>query len=243
MIVFSVLLGLVLTNVQAEEKYDRFEKIQNVTLQTGKEGSQRHFRAFTKMDVPLATESALEELLDFETSCNNDLAHKRNHLTRDHHCKRFDRDVIENIVIKKLKTPDSMETDEVRRLLVGRRIYNRGEYSYYELVRVFKKPDGYRVTLELLKDKAAREFLDPKLKFDYFFHQKNTEYILTKKSDSVSELKLITEASTRNWFLNKAFSVGQVFQGLVTETGDVIGRFTSEAQKSDTKRSFASKRK
>lgn len=243
MIVFSVLLGLILINAEAEEKYDRFEKIQNVTLQTGKEGSERHFRAFTKMELPFTTEAALEELLDFESSCNNDLSHKREHLSKDHHCKRFDRDVIENVVIKKIKNAKGLEAEEVTRFLVGRRVYNRGDYSYYELVRVFKKPQGYRVTLELLKDKAARDYLNPKLKFDYFFHQKNTEYLLSKKSDSQTELKLITEASTRNWFLNKAFSVGQVFQGLVTETSDVLGRFTTEAKRADSKRSFASKRK
>ncbi len=243
MLVLSVLLGLTVLTVQAEEKYDRFEKIQNVTLQTGKEGSQRHFRAFTKVDIPLSTEEALAELLDFESSCNNDLAHKREHLTRDHHCKRFDRDVVENIVIHKLKNPSELDKDEVRRLIVGRRVYNRGAYGYYELVRVFKRPEGYRVTLELLKDRDARKYINPGIEFDYFFHQKNTEYILTKKSEKSLELKLITEASTRNWFLNKAFSVGQVFQGLVTETSDLLGRFQSGQRPTETKRAFASKRK
>jgi hypothetical protein len=243
MLVFSVLFCLFLSSAQAEEKYDRFEKIQNITLQTGKEGSQRHFRAFTKAELPLPTDSVLEELLDFRQSCNNDLAHKRQYLTPDHHCKRFDRDVIENIVLNEINVDRPFEEGELKRLIVGRRVYNRGEYGYYELVRVFKRPDGYRVTLELLKDKTARQLVEPKIKFDYFFHQKNTEYILSTKADSKTELKLITEASTRNWFLNKAFSVGQVFQGLVTETSDLLARFHSEPMKSDSNRSFASKQK
>lgn len=243
MLVLSMLLGLTFLNAAAEEKYDRFEKIHNVSLQTGKEGSQRHFRAFTKAELSQEADSVLEELLNFETSCNNDLAHKRQVLAKDHHCKRFDRDVVENIILKQLKDVRPLARDELKRFIVERRVYNRGEYGYYELVRVFKRPDGYRVTLELLKDKAAREYVEPKISFEYFFHQKNTEYILSKKAEGMTELKLITEASTRNWFLNKAFSVGQVFQGLVTETSDLLGRFNSIPMRADTQRSFASKRK
>lgn len=242
MLIYSVLFGLTLLTAQAEEKYDRFEKIQNVTLQTGKEGSQRHFRAFTKVDLPNEADKVLAELLDFESSCNNDLSHKREVLKQDHVCTRFDRDVIENTVFKTLKN-SALEKDETQRLIVQRRVYNRGDYGYYELVRVFKKADGYRVTLEILKDKLARKYIEPKIEFDYFFHQKNSEFILTQKTNSTTELKLITEASTRNWFLNKAFSVGQVFQGLVTETTDLLGRFERRDVTSPTKRSFASKRK
>lgn len=241
MFIYSLILGLTVLSAQAEEKYDRFEKIQNVTLQTGKEGSQRHFRAFTKIDLPKDAESVLADILDFESSCNNDFAHKREILQRDHHCKRFDRDVIENKVIGKLKD-SSLKKDEVRRFIVQRRVYNRGEYGYYELVRVFKKADGYRVTLELLKGNAVHQYLEPQIEFDYFFHQKNSDFILTQKSETSTELKLITEASTRNWFLNKAFSVGQVFQGLVTETSDLLGRF-QDTEHSPAKRSLASKRK
>lgn len=243
MLVFSVLLGLTITAASAMEKYDRFEKIQNVSLQTGKDGSERHFRSFTKEVIPRSAEQVLGDLLSFEKSCNNELAGKRKQLSEDFDCANFDRDVIENVVHTELKSNAPLAAGELRRLVVGRRVYNRGEYGYYELVRVFKTETGYRVTLELLKDKKAREYVTPEIAFDYFFHRKHTEYVLSRSGEHSSELKLITEASTRNWFLNKAFSVGQVFQGLVTDSGDLFGRFLPERSSSEMARALASERK
>lgn len=223
-------------SVHAGAHFDRHEKLKGVSLQTGKEGDQRNYRAFTKTTLPYSASMVLNSIINYAEYCNNSLKLKRQFSDQARDCKYHNENIIESMVIKNLKTASAAEPGEVERFVVGRRIYNRGLYGHYELVKISagKNKAGQKthtINQRMLNDSESKTLIEPQIQKDSSYSESTVRFILTEISPTQTELKYIYQASTSHWILNKELSVAQVFSSLVKSANDMVKSISLEAER------------
>lgn len=228
--------------------YDRKEKLKGVFLQTGKDDDLRSYRGSTKRIFPYPSQFVLQSITAVADRCNNNLSEMREFTSTDHVCRYHSDQVIESFVERNLKPGFIADAGEVDRFVVGKRIYDRGTYSFYELVQIFQnKDDAGRVThlvkTRMLSDKESEALITPRFQKSSSFESSEMDFILTDISANETEVRYIHKAATNHWVLNKAFSVGQVFSSLTSTMNATLGNVGSESDRLYRERHPASSKK
>lgn len=215
---FTVFFALVFSLAHASAILDRKENINGIVLESSKEGSLRNYHAHTKKDLPYALKTVSKSILNFADRCNNSHRDMRQFLDKSKNCKYHTENLIEAFEVTDLKSPFT-NTEAEQKRLIGKQIYNRGHYGFYELVEVkaLKNENSQNqivITQKMLNDQEVKALTVAKFPQDSSFKTSMVKYVLTETSATSTRLDYFSDAQTEHWVLNKELSIPQVFSSL-----------------------------
>lgn len=211
--------GLLLSSISSHAmnvQFDRKEKVQGITVESGKNDNVRAYRAHFTHIIPAPIQEVRAGIVNFAEKCNNQHRSRRQWISQDTSCAFSNEWMIETRMERNLK-PHAPLMGETDRYVLSRRGYNRGSYQYQELVREmsYNNGDTIEIRQEMLSETEAGQWLvSAPLPFDHTFDRMNTTYTLKKLSDASTELSYDHRSETTHWLLNKELIVPQVLAGL-----------------------------
>ncbi len=219
----------------AGTKMDKKETINGVHVESGKKDSSRHYRGSVTKTFPYGLASVKASVLNFNQKCNNSYKDRRKFTDKSADCKYHNENLVETIVVKDIKQNGwTKESGEVERYLLGRRVYNRGEFGYYELVRMYEGKNSQdqktiTITQKMLNDKEAKLYTKVSFEKDSAFDEAGSTYVLTEISPNTTILSYEYHAETDHWILNKEVSVPQVFASISKSINDLLKTVDKES--------------
>lgn len=230
-------------NVHAGLTIDKTEELGGVDLKSGKAESVRSYSGSINKQFLYPLEIVKKGITNFSEKCNNGYKSKRQYTSQATDCKYFNEHLVESIVIKDIKPVEAYQGTE--HYLVGRQVYNRGSYGYYELVQIKsgmndKKQKFITISLKMLEDSEVKNFTEPKFNKDSAFDHSSSLYTLTEIGPTETQMTYEYQADTDHWILNKEISVPQVFASISKSINDLMK--TIETESSLQKRELASHR-
>lgn len=223
------------TTVSAGAKMDKKDTINGVFVQSGKNNSTRYYSGSISKIFPYQLGTIRNSIVNFDQKCNNSFKDRRRFTNKSISCKYHNDNLVETMVIKNIKSEGwKKETGEVERYILGRRIYNRGEFGYYELVRIFESKNQQnqktvKIVQTMLSDKEARTYLTPAFERDSAFDKASATFTLTEINSRETDLKYEYSAETEHWVLNKEVSVPQVFSSISKSINDLFKTVDAES--------------
>jgi hypothetical protein len=223
--------------------YYKTEEINGVSLKSGKESAVRTYVGSTEKTYPYPAAIVKKGITNFTDKCNNDYKSKRKFTDEKTDCKYHNDHLVESFVITNLREMDHFKNfSEV--YLVGRQVYNRGSFGYYEMVQVAesvneKKQKTIKITLKMLDDDEVKLFTSPKFSKESAFDASFASFTLTEIAPGQTHMAYEYSAETDHWLLNKEVSVPQVFASISKSINDLVK--TVEAESFVQKRELASK--
>ncbi len=240
----SILLIAVTVSASAfAQTFDKTEELNGVSLKSGKESSIRSYVGSTEKTFPYPAAIVKKGITNFTDKCNNDYKSKRKFTDEKADCKYHNDHLVESFLVTGLREMEHFKSfSEV--YLVGRQVYNRGAFGYYEMVQVAegmneKKQKTITITLKMLDDAEVRLFTTPKFSRDSAFDKSFASFVLTEISPNQTHMAYEYSAETDHWILNKEVSVPQVFASISKSINDLVN--TVEAASAVQKRELASK--
>ncbi len=225
LMIFTALISF---DISAKMKFDRKERQKEVSLATGKEDNLRSYQGTTSRVLNYPILIVRDNVLSFNERCNNAFRKKREYTPIEHDCKYHNENLIESVVYRELRQGTwKKEENEVERFVVGRKIYNRGESGYYELIKVKESMNMLKqrtivIETEMLTNDEARNFVSVKMKKDSPFESAKARYTLTEIAPGKTEFRYLYKAATAHWVLNKELSVPQVFASIRKSINNLV---------------------
>lgn len=211
---------------------DEKDKINTVELRSGKKGDNRYYEGKIKRKFKTTLSSLKDAIMAFDQRCNNEYIEKRELVSKKDKCKYHNANVIENFIHKELKEYKKDE-NEIDRIMISRRIYNREEFSQTDLVKVyeFTKDDKkiIKITMEMLKEKDANKFIKPKVKTNSAFNKAYGVFLLTELSEKEVELEYTYSSRTDHWLINKSIAAGEVFESMSGSLNNLFDNLAKES--------------
>ncbi len=214
---------------------DKKETINGVTVQTGKQDSSRIYQGSITKTFPYKLDTIKKSVMNFHEKCNNSLKERRKFTDKNADCKYHNENLVETLVIKNIKqTGWTKAPGEVERFIMGRLIYNRGSFGYYELVQIFhgknkKNQNTIKIVQTMLDDKATKLYVTPAFDKDSAFETIQCTYTLTELSPTKTKLRYKYSANTEHWILNKEVSIPQVFASISKSINDLVKTVDTES--------------
>ncbi len=233
---FLLCVGWLITiQAFADTKMDKKESINGVSVQTGKHDGTRIYRgSITKM-FPYGIQSVKNSIVNFQDRCNNSFKSRRQYTEKSVSCKYHNENLVETIVVKDIKKSGWVkETNETDRFILGRKVYNRGSFGYYELVTVHEGKDAHNkktvsIRQKMLTDKEAKKYTNPLFNKDSAFDETIGTFTLTEVSPNETTLTYEYSAETEHWILNKEVSIPQVFASISKSINDLVKTVAAES--------------
>lgn len=227
-------------SVHAKNKVDKTQNLYGVSLQSHKVMADRVYKGSIERTYPFPASLVKNGITNFTDKCNNDFKSWRKYTSEEQHCKYHNENIIESFVVNELR-PTHQATGEF--YLVGRRVYNRGNSGYYELVQVRegrndKDQKTITINFKMLNDQEVKAFTSPKFSNDSAFDKSLTTFTLTEISPYQTHMSYEYSAQTDHWLLNKEVSVPQVFASISKSINNLLK--TVEAESNFQKRKLAS---
>jgi hypothetical protein len=205
---------LVLSWAHATEvKFDKHDKLNGVTVESGKKDKTRVYRGYFERKVEANLETVKSSITNFTEKCNDAYKSRREWISKDQQCI--------------FKNENLVETREEKNLLktvpqtyvLSRHGYNRGTFQYQELIQETARKDAnnrnvVEIRQEMLTENEARAWVRDPLKNNSVFDRMTGIFVLTEISVNETEIKYEYRAETTHWLLNKEVSVPQVFASM-----------------------------
>lgn len=243
MLKITSFIALTLSLSAFANSFDKTEELNGVSLKSGKENSVRTYVGSMEKTFPFPLELVKKGITNFTEKCNNDYKGKRKYTDEKVDCKYHNDHLVETFVVKDIRQAEHFKhLSEI--YLVGRQVYNRGSFGYYELVQVShsqndKKQKTTTIMMRMLGDDEVRGFTSPKFSKESAFDNSQATYTLTEVAPNLTHMTYEYSAETDHWLLNKEVSVPQVFASISKSINDLMK--TVEAESSFQKRELASK--
>ena len=231
-----VLSTLFSFETSAKTKYDRKERQKDVSLASGKVDDVRSYHATTTKVLNYPIFTVKDSIMKFGDHCNNAYRKKRELTPVEHDCRYHNENLIESLVVKSLRAGTWMkEENEVERFVVARKVYNRGENGYYELVKIKETANALKqrtivIEQEMLTNDEARNFVSVRFKKDSPLETSKIRYTLTEIAPGKTELRYLYKATTKHWVLNKELSVPQVFASISKSINNLVATIGVESE-------------
>ncbi len=238
LVTFTILFSL----QASASQYDKVQELNGVLLKSLKEESSRIYIGGAEKILRYPLDLVIRGVTNFSDKCNNSHKSKRRYTSQEKECRYHNENLIETFVLADIrKMDDFKEVSEA--YVLGRHVYNRGDYGYYELVTVRntindKGQKTTTITLRMLQDKEARLYITPKFPRESPFKTSLGIFKLTQRGPDETHLSYEYTASTDHWLLNKVIVVPQVFSSISKSINDMIK--TVEEESSWQKRELAS---
>lgn len=225
------------------ETVDKTEQLNGVSLKSSKEKAVRTFNAVTERTFPYPLTLVRKAVTNFTEKCNNAYKEKRKFSPKEVDCKYHNENLVETFIVKDIRQMEYF-AGLSEFYLVGRQVYNRGSFGFYELATVResvneKNQKTVSVVLKMLDDADVRLFTTPKFDKASAFDNSTATYTLTELAPNITSMTYEYTADTDHWLLNKEVSVPQVFASISKSVNDLVK--TVEAESSLQKRELASK--
>src|SRR5690349_21807224 len=121
-------------NAYAAE-YDKTQEFYGVSLKSMKADAVRSYEGSAEKILSYTIDLVKKGVTNFSDKCNNAFRNKRKFTPKTSECRYHNENIVETFVVKDIRQMDYFkEVSEV--YLLGRQIYNRGAYGFYELVTV-----------------------------------------------------------------------------------------------------------
>ncbi len=224
---FTTLLLIFSLNAQAEE-FDKKDNINGVELASGKKDSTRTYQGLASKSIMHPIAIVMKGVTNFAEKCNNAYKDKRKYTNKAIDCKYHNENMVESFVIQDIRKDGwTIVEGEVERFLIGRQVYNRGHFGYYELVQVFhgknkENQQTYKIVLRMLENSEAKAYVEPKFEKESAFDKSSGVFTLTEVGPSETKLTYKYMAETDHWVLNKEMSVPQVFASITKSINDLV---------------------
>lgn len=231
-----ILTTLVSFETSAKTKYDRKERQKDVSLASGKKDNVRSYHATTTKVFNVPMNIVKDSILGFADRCNNAYRKKRELTSSDYDCRYHNENLVESLVVKSLRAGTwTKEENEVERFVVARKVYNRGESGYYELVKIKEstnvlKQKTYVIEQDMLSNDEARNYVSVKFKKETPFETSKIRYTITEIAPGKTELRYIYKGTTTHWVLNKEVSVPQVFAIISKSINNLVSSIGTETE-------------
>lgn len=238
----SVGLLVISFSATAVPSFDKTEELNGVSLMSGKKDSVRSYHGSIEKTLPFPLQIIKNSITNFQDRCNNSYREKREFTDKETNCKYHNENLIESFVLKDINSSEGLKGyNEV--YLVGRKIYNRSMFGYYELVTVQEHENEgkktVQINLRMLNDDEVKTFTTPKISQESVFDKTIGTFLLTEKSSGETVVRYTYSAETDHWLLNKEVSVPQVFASISKSFNDLMESLETDA--SSQKRQLASK--
>lgn len=222
--------------LSARARYDRKERQKDVSLASSKKDDVRSYHAATTKVLNFPIQLVKASIVNFSDRCNNAYRKKREYTPMEYDCRYHNESYIESVILRDLRAGTwAKEDHEVDRFVVARRIYNRGENGYYELVKIKEftnvlKQKTFVIEQDMLSNDQARLFVSVKVKKETPFETSKIRYTLTELAPGKTELRYIYKGTTRHWILNKELSVPQVFASISKSINNLVSTIGHESE-------------
>jgi hypothetical protein len=209
--------GLLLTSHAFALKIDKKEIIKGVQVQTGKEKGLRTYQGSITKTFAYPIDEVKKGITNFSEKCNNSYKDRRKFTDKTFQCKHHNENLIETFVIRDIpQSEEDKKAGEVEKFVLGRRIYNRGDFNHYELVQVIEGKNELnqktlKIVQRMLTDGEVKNYTKPKFERESAFVKMISTYTLTEVSPTQTTLNYDYDSKTEHWLLNKEISVPQVF--------------------------------
>jgi hypothetical protein len=226
---------LIAVQAFAGAKIDKTDKINGVSVQSGKDDSKRVYLGKISQSFPHSIESVKQAIVNFGDKCNNSYKDRRKYTDKNFICKYHNEHLVETQVIRKLKQNGwTKEPGETDRFLLARQVYNRGSFGYYELVRIYETKDAankksIKIVQTMLNDEQTKKYTSPLFEKDSAFDKSSSTFLLTEVSPTETSLSYQYNAETEHWILNKEVSVPQVFASISKSINDLVKTVVTES--------------
>ena len=228
---------LISMQVFAETKMDKAESINGVAVQSGKHDNTRIYRGSITKTFPYGITAVKNSIVNFQDRCNNSLMNRRKYTNKKTPCKYHNENLVETIVVKDInKTGWSKNPNEIERYVLGRQIYNRGSFGYYELVTIHESKNSLNqktvtVIQNMMSNSETKKYAKPLFEKDSAFDETSGTFILTETAPNETTLSYSYFAETEHWILNKEVSVPQVFVSISKSINDLVKTLDIESSK------------
>lgn len=229
--------GLMVTlGAGAATKFDKKDTISGVKVESGKKDSTRLYRGTFSKSFPFAIDAVKNSIVNFQEKCNNKYKDRRQFTDKKADCKYHNDNLVETIVIKDINQTGWTKTEgETERYILGRQVYNRGSFGFYEMVKVVESKNELNqkvltVTQRMLSEKETKVYTKPKFDRDSAFDNTTATFVLTEVSPKETTLAYEYSAETEHWILNKEVSVPQVFSSISKSINDLVQTMDKESQ-------------
>jgi hypothetical protein len=238
MVIYKILMcagWLIALHAFAETKMDKKDSIDGVTVLSGKNASTRIYSGSISKTFPFPLKTVVKSIVNFQEKCNNSYKDRRKFTDKNTDCKYHNDNLVETILVKDIKrTGWTKEHGEVERYLLGRQVYNRGSFGYYELVRVYEGQNAnnqktLKIVQTMMEDKEVKNYTNPSFEKDSAFDHATSTYILTEIGPKETSLDYEYKADTEHWILNKEVSVPQVFSSISKGINDLLKTVDAES--------------
>lgn len=189
-----------------------------VKLISGKKNDKRFYQGNLTRTFDASIDSVLSSILNFEDKCNNKLKKKRKLTSKKKKCIYKNKNLIESKVYDPTKEYKK-EKNEIDRILVVRRIYNRSNFSHVDLVQIYETQNssGQKVITikqHMMSNKEAKKYFDPPVDHESAFGKAIAEYTLTQVDKNKTVFNYYYANETDHWLLNKSVAVDRVFDSM-----------------------------
>lgn len=218
----------------AEAKVDKTDTINGVKVTSGKSDDTRTYSGFITKKFSHSLDSVKSGVVNFSEKCNNSFKDRRKYTDKKADCKYHNEHLVETLVVRDLNSGWTKDANEVDRFILGRQVYNRGSFGYYEMVRVYEAKNAQNqrtVTIiqSMLNDKQVKKYTKPAFEKDSAFDDSMSIFTLTETAPNETTLEYTYQASTEHFILNKEISVPQVFASISKSINDLIKTVDAES--------------
>jgi hypothetical protein len=240
---FSIITLLFSLSAFSQSTFDKTEELFGVDLKSGKTDSTRSYYGSTEKKFPFSLEIVRNNVTNFTDKCNNSYKGKRSFTSTEIDCKYHNEHLIESFVVKDLKPQEDFK-NYTENYLLGRLVYNRGQYGFYDLVQIQegrnqKNQKTVTVNLRMLNTEEVKLMTEPKIEKESAFNKTQATFILTELSPNETQVSYSYSAETSHWLLNKEVAVPQVFASISKSINDLMK--TIDEGSTTQKREIASK--
>lgn len=227
---------MITLGASAAVKFDKNDTISGVKVESGKKDSTRLYRGSFNKTFPFALETVKSSIVNFHEKCNNKYKERRQFTDKNTDCKYHNENIVETIVVKDINQSGWTKSEgEVERYVLGRQVYNRGSFGFYEMVQVIESKNAQNqkvltVTQRMLSDKETTLYTKPKFDRDSAFDKTTATFVLTEVSPNETTLSYEYNAETEHWILNKEISVPQVFSSISKSINDLVMTMDEESK-------------
>lgn len=213
--------------------HDKIETQGPVNLKSGKKNDAREYIGKIEKKLPYSIDLVKKSVTNFTEKCNNKYNHQRKFTPSTFKCKHHNENIIETFKVNEFKkNPELSKFTET--YILGRRIYNRSSYNYYELVTIEEVLDANKlrkitIIARMLSDNEIKNYIRPKFNKESVFDKSKNVFVLTEISPEQTKFEYEYSASTTHWVLNKEVSIPQVFSSLSRSIKDLLKSVEDEA--------------
>jgi hypothetical protein len=234
MVKFLFLLSLInLLQQDSLASSEKIDHVNGVNVKSFKEEEGRVYVGTIKKTLPYNISLVLKSITNFSEKCNNKYKNKRKYTSTENDCKYHNENLIETFFVREIKNKN-ISKNIIDNYLLGRHIYNRGTFGYYELITIReglnqKKQKTVTVASKMLSDDEVKKFTSPQFNRETAFDKTEWRFKLTQLSENETQVFYKYTTETNHWILNKEVSVPQVFLSMSKSINDLLSSVEKES--------------